>query len=54
MEEWAALYKFVRHALLAALFVGIAIYIYSGSRRERLEAPALRMLQDDDLPEEQR
>ena len=54
MEEWAAIYKFAREALLALLFVGIAIWLYSGSRKERLEAPARRMLEDDDLPEEMR
>ena len=54
MEEWAALYKFTRLAVLACALVGIAIYVYSGSRKERLEAPARRMLEDDDLPEEMR
>ncbi len=52
--EWVALYKFARLALLALSLTGIAIWVYSGSRKERLEAPALRMLEDDDLPEDMR
>jgi cbb3-type cytochrome oxidase subunit 3 len=48
MEDWTAIYKFGRLALLAAILVGIAIYVYSGSRKERLERPALRMLEEDD------
>ena len=51
MEEWAALYKFARLALLATTLGGIAIWVFSDSRKERLEAPARRMLEDDDLPE---
>jgi cbb3-type cytochrome oxidase subunit 3 len=54
MEEWAAAYKFAREALLGLAFVGIAIWLYSDSRKERLEAPARRMLEDDDLPEDMR
>ena len=54
MEDWAAAYKFGRHALLALAFVGIAIWLYGGSRKERLEEPARRMLEDDDLPRELR
>ena len=48
MEEWAAIYKFGRLALLAAILVGITIYLYTGSRKERLEEPARRMLEEDD------
>lgn len=48
--DWVALYKFGRLALLAAALIGIAIYLYGGSkkRKERLEAPARRMLEEDD------
>jgi hypothetical protein len=49
MDDWAALYKLARQALLAAGLVGIAVYLFSGSRKARLEAPARRMLEDDDL-----
>jgi hypothetical protein len=48
MEDWVAVYKFARLAVLALALAGIAVYLWSGSRRERLEAPALRMLEDDD------
>lgn len=48
MEDWAALYKISRLALLALGLAGIAIYLYTGSRKERLERPARRMLEDDD------
>ena len=54
MEDWTAIYKFARHALFAIAFIGIVVWVYSGSRKERLEAPARRMLEDDDLPEEMR
>lgn len=53
MEEWVALYKLGRLALLALILAGIAIYLFTGSRKERLEAPARRMLEDDDLPLEE-
>lgn len=48
--DWVAIYKFGRLALLAALLVGIALYLFTGSRRkkERLEEPARRMLEEDD------
>jgi cbb3-type cytochrome oxidase subunit 3 len=46
--DWIALYKLGRLAFLAAVLVGIAIYLFRRSRRERLEAPARRMLEDDD------
>lgn len=48
MEDWIAVYKLARHATLAIVLVGIAIYLYSGNRAERLEAPARRMLEDDE------
>jgi len=48
MEDWAALYKIARLAVLALGLLGIAIYLYTGSRKERLERPARRMLEDDD------
>ena len=46
--DWVALYKFGRLALLALSLVGIAVWAYSGGRRERLELPAQRILEDDD------
>ena len=46
--EWVALYKFGRLALLALTLVGIAIYVASPSRRERLEEPARLMLEEDE------
>jgi cbb3-type cytochrome oxidase subunit 3 len=48
MEDWAALYKLGRLAFLALALLGIALYLYRGSRRERLEEPARRMLEDDE------
>lgn len=50
MEDWAALYKLARLGLLALALLGIAIYLYTGSRKKksRLEEPARRMLEDDD------
>jgi cbb3-type cytochrome oxidase subunit 3 len=51
--DWVAWYKFGRLALLALLLVGIAVWLFDRRRRERLEAPALRMLLDDDLPREE-
>ena len=48
MEDWAGLYKFARLALLALGLVGIGVYLFAASRKERLEAPAHRMLEDDD------
>jgi cbb3-type cytochrome oxidase subunit 3 len=46
--DWIALYKLGRLALLALALLGIAIWAYSGKRRERLELPAQRMLEDDE------
>jgi cbb3-type cytochrome oxidase subunit 3 len=48
MEEWAGLYKLGRLAFLAFALLGIALYLFTGSRKERLEEPARRMLEDDD------
>jgi cbb3-type cytochrome oxidase subunit 3 len=45
--EWIALYKLGRLALLAAALVGIAVWVFARSRKERLEEPARRMLEDD-------
>jgi cbb3-type cytochrome oxidase subunit 3 len=48
MEDWAGLYKLARMALLALLLLGIAIWLYQGKRKERLEEPARRMLEEDE------
>ena len=48
MEDWAGLYKFARLAFLAIVLIGIAIWLYRPQRKERLEAPARRMLEDDE------
>jgi hypothetical protein len=48
MEDWIALYKFGRLAFLALTLLGIAIYLYTGNRAERLELPARRMLEEDE------
>ena len=48
MEELAGIYKFARLGVLAMSLVGITLYLYSPSRKQRLEQPALRMLEDDD------
>lgn len=52
MEDWAGLYKFARLAFLALALLGIAIWLFWPSNRDRLEEPARRMLDDDDVPEE--
>ncbi|HVP30608.1 MAG TPA: cbb3-type cytochrome c oxidase subunit 3 [Myxococcota bacterium] len=46
--EWIALYKLARLGVLALALVGIALWAFSRSRAERLEAPARRMLEEDD------
>jgi cbb3-type cytochrome oxidase subunit 3 len=46
--DWVALYKFGRLALLALVLAGIAVWAFSGKRREQLEVPARRMLEDDE------
>jgi cbb3-type cytochrome oxidase subunit 3 len=45
--EWVALYKLGRLALLAFTLVGIGIWLYRPSQRERFEEPARRMLEED-------
>jgi cbb3-type cytochrome oxidase subunit 3 len=52
--EWAGLYKLARLALLALALVAIGVWLFSKRRKDRLEAPAHRMLEDDDLPPEDR
>lgn len=52
--EWVGLYKLARLALLAGVLVAIGLWLFARSRKERLEAPARRMLADDDLPPEDR
>ena len=47
-EEWVGIYKLARLALFAIALVGITIWVYSGKRKERLEEPARRMLEEDD------
>jgi cbb3-type cytochrome oxidase subunit 3 len=46
--DFAGLYKLARLALLALGLAAIGVWLFSRSRRERLEAPARRMLEDDD------
>jgi cbb3-type cytochrome oxidase subunit 3 len=52
--EWVGLYKLARLGFLAGVLVAIGLWLFAAHRRERLEAPALRMLEDDDLPLEER
>jgi cbb3-type cytochrome oxidase subunit 3 len=47
-EDWVAIYKIARLGLLALALVGIVVWVYSRSRKERLEEPARRMLEDDE------
>lgn len=47
-DEWIGLYKLGRLALLALALVAIAVWAFSRSRKERLEEPARRMLEDDE------
>lgn len=46
--DWVAIYKFARLAVLAMALVGITVWVFRRSQKERLEAPARRMLEDDD------
>jgi cbb3-type cytochrome oxidase subunit 3 len=48
MDDWAGLYKFARLALLFLALVGIAVWLFRPSRRQQLEEPARRMLEEDD------
>jgi hypothetical protein len=52
--EWVGLYKLARLAFLAGALGAIALWLFAASRRDRLEAPAQRMLQDDDVAPEER
>jgi len=47
MEDWIAIYKFGRLALLGIALVGITVWTFSAKRKERLEAPAHAMLEED-------
>lgn len=47
-EECIVLYKLGRLALLALALAGIAVWAFSRKRKERLEEPARRMLEDDE------
>jgi cbb3-type cytochrome oxidase subunit 3 len=47
-EEWVAIYKIGRLALLALALVGVTVWVFRRSRKERLEEPARRMLEEDD------
>jgi cbb3-type cytochrome oxidase subunit 3 len=47
-EDWVSIYKFARLAALALILVAIGVWVYWPSHRERLEAPARRMLEEDD------
>ena len=49
--EWVGLYKLARLAILAGTLTALALWLFAASRKERLEAPARRMLADDDLLE---
>lgn len=46
MEEWAGLYKLARLGVLALALVAIGVWLFKPERKERLEAPARRMLED--------
>lgn len=46
--DWVALYKLGRLALLAVALVAITVWVFARSRKERLEEPARRMLEEDD------
>jgi cbb3-type cytochrome oxidase subunit 3 len=52
--DWIVFYKLGRLAFLAGTLLAIGIWLFAESRREHLEAPARRMLLDDDLPPEAR
>jgi len=46
--DWVALYKLGRLAVLALALAAIAVWLYRPSRRERLEDPARRMLEEEE------
>ena len=47
-DEWIGLYKLARLAIFAIAIAAIAVWAFAGKRKERLEEPARRMLEDDD------
>ncbi len=47
-EEWVALYKLGRLGLLALALLAIGVWAFSRKRKERLEEPARRMLEDEE------
>lgn len=47
-EEWIALYKLARLGVLALALLAIVIWAFSRKRKQRLEEPARRMLEDDE------
>ena len=47
-DEWIGLYKLARLAIFAIAIAGVTVWAFSGKRKERLEEPARRMLEDDD------
>lgn len=47
-DEWVALYKLGRLGLLALVLIAIAVWAFSRKRKERLEEPARRMLEDEE------
>jgi len=48
MTDWIALYKLARLAAFAIATVAIAVWAFGGARKQRLEEPARRMLEEDD------
>ena len=46
--DWVWLYKLGREGLMFAALAGITGFLYWPKNRERLEAPARRMLEEDD------
>lgn len=47
-DEWVALYKFGRLAVLAIALCAIAIHLFRRKNRDRYEEPARRMMEDDE------
>jgi cbb3-type cytochrome oxidase subunit 3 len=48
MDDWVGLYKFLRLAVLALALLGIAVWLFWPSHKERLEEPARRMIEEDE------
>lgn len=46
--EWVGIYKLARLAIFAIVLAGITIWAFSGKRKDQLEEPARRMLEEDD------